>query len=251
MPWASRTLGVAPSVLGAFTSIWQSPVAPIPDVNWERLPDRPTRRVEGRADLPEQLLTGVGLRDKPAKPLRQHGADLVLLGKSAAQHDVNTWVNRLQFLEHSIPIHHWQEEVQDNQANFTMDLLEDFQRLETVPGDDDLVSFLRQNCGGELRNFRFIIDDQDQFARAIRIQDRNFRWHPWNFRFGRFLCFAGQLYPGGRRGGRRDARARYFAGSILENHGHYAMKQCLGRLRCYLYLLAKLVDVVTVALLPF
>ena len=35
-----------------------------------------------------------------------------------------------------------------------MDLLEDFQRLETVPSDDDLVSFFRQNCGGELRNFR-------------------------------------------------------------------------------------------------
>src|SRR4029077_19434364 len=39
--------------------------------------------------------------------------------------------------------------------------------------------------------------------------------------------------------------------SILENHGHYAMKQCLGRLRGYFYLLAKLVDVVMVALLPF
>ena len=59
-----------------------------------------------------------------------------------------------------------------------MDLLEDFQCLETVPGDDDLVSFFRQNCGGELRNFRFIIDDQDQFARALRIQDRNFRCNP-------------------------------------------------------------------------
>ena len=48
-----------------------------------------------------------------------------------------------------------------------MDLLEDFQCLETIPGDDDLVSFFRQNCGGELRNFRFIVDDQDQFARAL------------------------------------------------------------------------------------
>ena len=162
-----------------------------------RLTDRPTRRVEGRADLLEQLLAGVGLRDKPAKPLRQHGADLVLLGKSAAQHDINAWVDRLQFLEYSVPIHHWQEEIQYDQANFMMDLLEDFQCLETVPGDDDLLSFFRQNCGGELRNFRFIIDNQDQFARALRIQDRNFRCNPWGSRFGRYF-FSGQRCPGRR-----------------------------------------------------
>src|SRR5437660_9544679 len=116
-----------PVCLGAFTSIWQSPVAPIPDVNWERLPDRATRRVEGRADLFEQLLAGVGLWNKSAKPLRQHGADLVLLGKSAAQHDVNAWIERLQFLENGIPIHYREEEIQDDQANLTMHLLEDFQ----------------------------------------------------------------------------------------------------------------------------
>src|SRR5437879_3754846 len=165
-----------PVCFGAFTSIWQSPVAPIPDVNWERLPDRSPWRVEGRADLPEQLLAGVGLRNKPAKPLRQHGADLVLLGKSAAQHDINAWVNRLQFLEYSVPIHDWQEEIQYDQANFTMDLLEDFQCLETVPGDDDLVSFFRQNSGGELRNFRFVIGDQDQFGWCLRVRDRHFRF---------------------------------------------------------------------------
>src|SRR5438067_6981489 len=197
MPWASRTSYAAPSVWGRSPPSGRAPVAPIPDVDWERLTGLATRRVEGRADLLEQLLTGVGLRDKPAKPLRQHGADLVLLGKSAAQHDVNAWIDRLQFLEHSVPIHHWQEEVQDNQANFTMDLLEDFQRLETVPGDDDLVSFFRQNCGGELRNFRFIIDDQDQFARALRIQDRNFRCNSWGSRFGRYF-FSGQRCPGHR-----------------------------------------------------
>ena len=68
-----------------------------------------------------------------------------------------------------------------------MDLLKDFQCLETVPSDDDFVSFFRQNCGGELRNFRFIIDDQDQFARALWIQDRNLRCNPWGSRFGSIL----------------------------------------------------------------
>jgi len=37
---------------------------------------------------------------------------------------------------------------------------------------------------------------------------------------------------------------------ILENLGRYAIKQRLGRLRRYLYLLVKLIDVV-VALVPF
>src|SRR6266478_8262576 len=189
MPWARRTLCAA-HLFGVFTS--HQPCGSSSRRRMAaRLTDRATGRVEGGADLLEQLLASVGLRDKSAKTLRQHGADLVLLGKSAAQHDVNAWVDRLQFFEHSVPIHYWQEEIQDDQANLTMDLLEDFQRLETVPGDDDLVSFLRQNCGGELRNFRFIIDDQDQFARAIRIQNRNFRCNPWGSRFARFLCFAG------------------------------------------------------------
>src|SRR6476659_2152487 len=192
MPWASRTSCVAPSVWGVHHHL-AAPWATIPD-SIGRLTARATRRVEGRADLLEQLLAGVGLRDKPAKTLRQHGADLVLLGKSAAQYDVNAWVDRLQFLEYGVPIHHRQEEIQYDQANFTMELLEDFQCLETVPGDDDLVSFFRQNCGGELRNFRFIIDDQDQFARSLRIPARNFRGNPWGSRFGRYF-FTGQLCP--------------------------------------------------------
>src|SRR6266478_8915842 len=195
MPWARRTLCAA-HLFGVFTS--HQPCGSSSRRRMAaRLTDRATGRVEGGADLLEQLLAVVGLRDKPAKPLRQHGANLVLLGKSAAQHDINAWVDRLQFLEYSVPIHHWQEEIQYDQANFTMDLLEDFQCLETVPGDDDLVSFFRQNCGGELRNFRFIIDDQDQFARALRIQDRNFRCNPWASRFGRYF-FSGQRYPGRR-----------------------------------------------------
>src|SRR5438105_15352393 len=48
-----------------------------------------------------------------------------------------------------------------------MDLLKDFKRLETVPGDDHFIPFFRKNCGGKLRNFRFIVDDQDQFARSV------------------------------------------------------------------------------------
>src|SRR5438874_788500 len=103
-------------------------------IEFRALADWATRRVEGRADLFEQLLASVRLGNEPAKPLRQHGADLVLLGKSAAQHDVNARAERLQFLEHSISIHHRQEEVQDDQADLAMDLLEDFQRLETVLG---------------------------------------------------------------------------------------------------------------------
>src|SRR5213083_2673387 len=72
-------------------------------LQFQSLADWAPRRVEGRADLFEQLLTGVGLGNEPAKPLGQHSADLVLLGKSAAQHDVNAWVERLQFLEYSVP----------------------------------------------------------------------------------------------------------------------------------------------------
>src|SRR5512138_1835628 len=116
MPWASRRMHRS-CVWGVYlhlTELW----ATIPRLIG-RLTNRPPRRVEGRADLPEQLLAGVGLRNKPAKTLRQHGADLVLLGKSAAQHDVNAWVDRLQFLEYSVPIHHWQKEIQYDQANLT------------------------------------------------------------------------------------------------------------------------------------
>src|SRR5438477_10989697 len=83
-------------------------------LQFQSLADWAPRRVEGRADLFEQLLTRVGLGNEPAKPLGQHSADLVLLGKSAAQHDVNAWVERLQFLEYSVPIHHRQEEIQDD-----------------------------------------------------------------------------------------------------------------------------------------
>src|SRR5437763_5649769 len=140
-------------------------------VEFRALADWAMRRVEGRADLFEQLLGSIWLGNESSKPLRQHGADLVLLGKSATQYDVNARVERLQFLEHSVPIHHRQEEIQNDQANLTMDLLEDFQRLETVPGGDHFVSFFRQYCRGELRNFRFIVDDQDQFARSIRIKN--------------------------------------------------------------------------------
>src|SRR5207248_10996815 len=146
-------------------------------LQFQSLADWAPRRIEGQADLFEQLLTRVGLGNEPAKPLGQHSADLVLLGKSAAQHDVNAWVERLQFLEYSVPIHHRQEEIQDDQADLTMDLLEDFQRLETVLGDDHFIPFFRENCGGKLRNFRFVVDDQDQFARSIRIQNGHLRWN--------------------------------------------------------------------------
>ena len=76
-----------PVCLGAFASM-TAPWATIPDSDWG-INGRPTRRVERRAHLLEQLFAGVRLRDKPTKPLRQHGADFVLLGKSAAQNDVN------------------------------------------------------------------------------------------------------------------------------------------------------------------
>src|SRR5438105_13894486 len=99
-------------------------MAPIP--KW--LADRATRRVEGRADLFEQLLAGIGLGNEPAKPLRQHCPNLVLLGKSAAQHDVDARVERLQFLKNSVPIHHRKEEIQNDQTDLTVDLLENFQR---------------------------------------------------------------------------------------------------------------------------
>src|SRR5205823_2125426 len=163
-------------------------------VEFRALADWATRRVEGRADLFEQLLGSIWLGNESAKPLRQHGADLVLLGKSATQYAVHTRVDGLQFLEHSVPIHHRQEEIQDDQANLTMDLLEDFQRLETVLGDDHFIAFFRENRGGKLRNFRFVVDDQDQFARSIRIQDGDFRWNPWGGRSGRFLGFTDRLW---------------------------------------------------------
>src|SRR5204863_4955920 len=96
MPWASRTLCVVPSVWGRLPPA-DSAFGYNSRLRLGGLTDRPTRRVEGRADLPEQLLAGVGLRDKPASPLPHIGPDLILLANSPAKHTFNSWVVRLQF----------------------------------------------------------------------------------------------------------------------------------------------------------
>src|SRR5947207_11597403 len=126
-----------------------------------RLLNRAVGSLDRRLYLFEQLFPGVWLRNEPTEPLREHRPDLVLLRESAAQNHVHAGIDSLQFLENSIPVHYRQEEIQDDQADLIVDLLEDFQRFKTVPSDDHFITFLCQNGRGELRYFRFVVDDQN------------------------------------------------------------------------------------------
>src|SRR5436305_1412730 len=79
--------------------------------------------VEGRPNLRDQFFTSVRLRYEPAKSLVEHGADLLLLSKSAAEHDVDIWIDGPQLIKHPITVHDRQEKIEDHQTNLIANAL--------------------------------------------------------------------------------------------------------------------------------
>ena len=68
----------------------------------------------------------------PRKPWASMAAELVLFGKSAAQDNVDTGIERAQFIEDSVAVHDWQKEVENYQADLFSHFLIDSQRLKSI-----------------------------------------------------------------------------------------------------------------------
>src|SRR6516225_8946091 len=71
----------------------------------------PVVRVQDRSHLRQQTIARVWLRNEATQALRQHGADLTLLGKPTAQDDIYTRVDGAQFFENRIAIQDRQKEI--------------------------------------------------------------------------------------------------------------------------------------------
>src|SRR5271155_2409615 len=105
--------------------------------------------IEGRADLKEELLLGVGLRDESAEALGEHPLELVLLCKTAAQDDRDLGIDLAELIEDLRAIHDGHGEIKDHQFDLALELLIDVESLEAVPGGDDPVALVRENALGQ------------------------------------------------------------------------------------------------------
>ena len=90
----------------------------------------------------------------PRRPLREHIAQLALLGKTAAQNHGNVRVQRAELVENRVAVHDREEKIEDDQTDLFADLLVNSERFETVAREDDLDSLRRSASRKPVRQFR-------------------------------------------------------------------------------------------------
>ncbi len=123
------------------------------------------------------VFAGIRLRDEAAKTLGEHRTDFALLGKPAAEYDIDVRIQRAQLIEHCIAIHDWQEEIENDEPDVPADLLINAERFETILCQHHLVPFVGEHFGGKFGNLRLVIHKQDQLAVAARVENRDIGWN--------------------------------------------------------------------------
>jgi hypothetical protein len=80
------------------------------------LSHRLARDVESRANLLEQFCPRIRFWNKSTQTLREHVAELALLGETAAQDYSDVGIEAPQFVEYRVSVHHGKKKVEDNET---------------------------------------------------------------------------------------------------------------------------------------
>ena len=108
---------------------------------------------------------------KPRKPLREHEPILLCSAKPLLKTTSTVRINRPQFVENRVAIHHRQKIIENDQSDLLAHVFVDFERFETIVRQHDPVSFFSQHLGSDVGHVRFIFDQKNILPRAVRVFD--------------------------------------------------------------------------------
>ena len=107
------------------------------------------------------------------QPAREHAADFGLFGEPAAQDDPDLWIDRFEFIEDRVAIHHRKKVIEENEIDFPAHSPIDLQRFDSIFRQDEAVIFEIENLPGAPENLLVVIDQKNELALAFGIENES------------------------------------------------------------------------------